>query len=283
MVTHSEAVLCSEFDFYGKKLVCGTADHKILIYENDGNEWNLTTQWKAHIAPVYNISLSHPYFGSLLATCSAEVIIWEQIPNQRTPFVERVKLSEARDVVDGVAFAPQPVGLKLAAASRDGILRYYIPSELISLTEWTLIEEIQFSKTAVEFVKMSYSPDDDKLVVIFPNTVVVYGNQNNAMSKLFETNLSDKPISCSFAPTMGRNFDLVAVGTEAGRLYIYKIPNESKQSQDVSTEMLNGAISKIEWNITGTELLTTTETEITKWQKNSEGLWHTVEKIAYRE
>ena len=283
MVTHSEAVLCSEFDFYGKRLVCGTADHKVLIYDHDGKDWQLVTQWKAHTAPVYNCSLSHPYFGSLLATCSDQVIVWEQVPNQRTPFVERCKLTDARGVVDAVQFAPQPVGLKLATASRDGTLRLYIPSELISLTEWTLIEELQFSKTDIENVKMSYSPDDDKLVTIFPNSVIIYGSSNNVMTKLYETTLSDKPISCAFAPTMGRSFDLVAVGTNEGRLFIYKVPNDSSEVTEISTEILNGEISEIEWNITGTELLTTTEKELTKWQKNSEGKWHTIEKIAYRE
>eukprot|EP00835_Amoeboradix_gromovi_P001771 NODE_88_length_21932_cov_0.317867.p9 type:complete len:286 gc:universal NODE_88_length_21932_cov_0.317867:3860-3003(-) len=283
MVTHSEAVLCSEFDFYGKRLICGTADHKILIYDFNGNDWELTTQWKAHISPVYNCSLSHPYFGSILATCSNEVVIWEQIPNQRTPFVERCKITDARSTVDAVHFAPQSVGLKLATLCRDGFLRFYIPSELISLTEWTLIEEVQFNKTHIEFVKSSYSPDDDKIVVIFPNTVVVYGSVNNVMTKVYEASLPDKPISCAFSSTMGRSYDLVAVGTEEGRVYIYNLPHESKDVQDVATEMLNGKISEIEWNITGTELLTTTETEITKWQKNSDGKWHTIEKISYRE
>ena len=282
-MVQSETVLCSEFDFYGKRLVCGTADHKIMIYDYNGQDWQLATQWKAHISPVYSCSLSHPYFGSLLATCSSEVIIWEQIPNQRTPFIERCRLNEARDIVDVCNFAPQSVGLKLSTVSRDGFLRFYIPSELISLSQWTMIEEIQFSRTAVEFVKQSYSTDDDKVVVIYPNAVAIYVNVNNAMSKSFEAPLSDKPISCAFAPTMGRNFDLIAVGTEEGRLLIYKLPNESKEAEDVSIESLTGKISELEWNITGTELLATTETDVYKWQKNSDGKWHTVEKIAFRE
>eukprot|EP00834_Sanchytrium_tribonematis_P002981 NODE_104_length_19294_cov_0.449179.p12 type:complete len:281 gc:universal NODE_104_length_19294_cov_0.449179:6133-5291(-) len=278
----SESVLCSEFDFYGKRLICGTADHKLIIYDHDGNDWQMTTQWKAHIAPVYHCTLSHPYFGSLLATCSSEVIIWEEVPNQRTPFVERCKITDSREIVDSVQFAPQNVGLKLATASRDGFLRLYIPSELISLTEWTNIDEVSFSKTSVEFVKMSYSPDDDRLVLIFPNCVQIYGSLNNSMTKIADLNLSDKPISCAFAPNMGRSFDLVAVGSEEGRLYIYKV-QQDHQVEDIAVEMLKEKITKLQWNITGTELISTGETELTKWQKSGDGNWHTVQKITFRE
>lgn len=271
MVEPTEQILCSAFDFYGKQLVNGTSDHRMQLYAYQ-DEWVLVHEWKAHNAPVYDCSFSHPYFGTLIASCSTHVNIWEY----GTKVDMRCQLPETNEVVDSVAFAPQAVGLKLASACRDGIVRVYIPSELLSLSEWTCIEEIPFSTTLVDSCKMAYSPDEDRIVVVCQSTMHCYASMQNAMQKVVSVDVQDRLLCCAYAPTMGRTFDLVAVGSEEGRLYIFKVADG--QAEDVGGEMLRGRITKVQWNLTGTVLFTTEDTKVTKWQQIGDK-WQTVESI----
>ena len=271
----TDQVLCSAFDFYGKQMVSGTSDHLIQLYHFQ-DEWVLYDQWKAHTAPVYDCCFSHPYFGTLIATCSTVVKIWEY----GSGVVQRCELRDTNEVVDSVSFAPQSVGLKLASACRDGMIRMYIPSELLSLSEWTCIEELAFSPTLVDACRMAYSPDEDRLVVVFRSTIQCYASVQNAMQKVITREVQDKLLCCAYAPTMGRSFDLVAVGSEEGRLYIFKL--QDGQAEDVGGEMLRGRITHVQWNLTGTILLTTEDTKVTKWQQIGEK-WQTVETIPLTE
>ncbi|BEI85016.1 hypothetical protein CcaverHIS002_0504170 [Cutaneotrichosporon cavernicola] len=78
---HADLVTHAAYDFYGEKLATCSADHKIKIFSKlpDGT-WELETEWKAHDAPILQLSFAHPIHGVLLASCSHDrtVRIWEE-------------------------------------------------------------------------------------------------------------------------------------------------------------------------------------------------------------
>lgn len=138
------------FDFYGKRFATGSVDHKIRIYDlsdddHESDSWHCVEISDAHSGPVWRLSWAHPEFGSLIASCSEDktVCIWEeQIAVTRSRTGERwsrkCQMADSKKEVKDVKFAPQHLGLLLAAASEDGKIRIYEASDPFNLTSWSM-------------------------------------------------------------------------------------------------------------------------------------------------
>ena len=72
---NKEIVNDLSFDWSGKRLAIVTAERKIKIYTKENPEddpkvnWVLTSDFSAHLGPIWKIKWAHPDFGSIIATC----------------------------------------------------------------------------------------------------------------------------------------------------------------------------------------------------------------------
>ncbi|CAF4692735.1 unnamed protein product, partial [Rotaria magnacalcarata] len=57
-------------DYYGIRLATCSSDKSIKIFDVSNNQQRLIAELKGHEGPVWQLSWSHPTFGSLLASCS---------------------------------------------------------------------------------------------------------------------------------------------------------------------------------------------------------------------
>ncbi|KAL7549883.1 hypothetical protein ACHAWF_013138 [Thalassiosira exigua] len=111
----------AQLDFYGTKLATGSSDRTIKVYDISGNSYSPNATLTGHSGPIYQLSWSHPKYGSSLASASfdASVLIHrESRPGEWILVKAFVGLHEGS--VNSVAFAPHEYGLLAAAASSDG-------------------------------------------------------------------------------------------------------------------------------------------------------------------
>ncbi|KAM0792946.1 hypothetical protein ACM66B_002705 [Microbotryomycetes sp. NB124-2] len=148
-------------------------------------QWDhLAQDWKAHDAPVLKVAWAHPQYGTLLASGGVDGIIklWAQddlaaahgkafplanYHNHRQPsssngatpssqqqqqqqhsskrWVQRAALMDARGTIRDLEFAPPEFGLKLASVSSDSHLRLWECLDPISMSDWTLVEDIDLN------------------------------------------------------------------------------------------------------------------------------------------
>lgn len=172
---HSDVVVDVAFDLSGTRIATCSSDQKIKIWtassEADGGagSWLPQAEWKAHFGPVWRVTWAHPEFGQVLASCSFDhnganscavhvtspaddlhrnarvllaVCIWEEQEGLDdkglivSRWLKRAQLGDARDSVNDIKFAPRHLGLHLAAASTDGIVRLYEATDTTSLAHW---------------------------------------------------------------------------------------------------------------------------------------------------
>ena len=86
--------------------------------------------------------------GNLLASCSEDrtICVWEEQQNVSTArgtdgrerWSRKVQLTDCKKPVNDVKFAPKQLGLKIAAACADGVVRIYDASDIFSLNYWQL-------------------------------------------------------------------------------------------------------------------------------------------------
>lgn len=120
--------------------------------EDEKGNWIESSNWKAHSGSIWRISWAHPEFGQVLVTCSFDrtASVWEEVVGEKvaslsTPsrrWVRRMALADSRTSVSDVKFAPKYLGLMLATASADGIIRIYEAPDIMNLTQWPVLHEI---------------------------------------------------------------------------------------------------------------------------------------------
>jgi nucleoporin SEH1 len=137
------------FDFYGKRFATCSTDAKINIWDFDLNSglWVGTEISDCHNKTIWRLSWAHPEFGNIIASCSEDQIvkIWEeqtsvtrsQIENPER-WLQKAQLTDSKKAVNDVKFGPRHLGLKLASASADGVVRIYEALDVFSLNYWQL-------------------------------------------------------------------------------------------------------------------------------------------------
>mmetsp|Transcript_124320 Transcript_124320/g.215494 ORF Transcript_124320/g.215494 Transcript_124320/m.215494 type:complete len:365 (-) Transcript_124320:270-1364(-) len=132
---HEDYVHDIAFDFYGRRVATASSDKKIKIWDKDASgNWNSspTYEWKKHSGSVRKLAWSHPAFGSLLASASADkyVYIWREtqmgkLGKPHTEWKEVFHSMDHRAAVVDLGFPPRRHGLRLATACHDGFIRIY--------------------------------------------------------------------------------------------------------------------------------------------------------------
>mmetsp|Transcript_20236 Transcript_20236/g.42115 ORF Transcript_20236/g.42115 Transcript_20236/m.42115 type:complete len:479 (+) Transcript_20236:162-1598(+) len=67
---HDDMVHDAQLDFYGTKLATCSSDRTIKIYDIHNNNYTPTATLTGHTGPIYQLSWSHPKYGTILASAS---------------------------------------------------------------------------------------------------------------------------------------------------------------------------------------------------------------------
>ncbi|CAM9021395.1 unnamed protein product [Wickerhamomyces anomalus] len=296
---HEELIHDVSYDFYGKQIATCSSDQHIKVFDLDTatNEWILNDSWKAHHSSIVKIDWASPEFGKVIASVSHDktVKIWEEDLDEQRGSGRRWKhlatLNDARGPLYDVAFAPSHLGLRLSAIGSDGVLRIYDALEPADLRSWTLTSEVSVlsvppashlqSDFALAWCSSRFSPE--KLVVCALDQGFIY--HRDASGKLVQAaTLPDHHgliRSVSWAPSMGRFYQLLATGCKDGKVRIFKLTERLAQNKElaeynededengdskktsnveIQVELVSehddhkGEVWSVSWNLTGTIL-----------------------------
>ena len=296
---HEDLVHDISYDFYGRHVATCSSDQHIKVFRlvRETNEWQLSDSWKAHDSSVVGLDWASPEYGRIIASVSydKQVNLWEEEPDAAEcsgrRWTKLCTLNDATGPLFSVKFAPGHLGLKLGAIGNDGILRIYEAMEPSDLRSWTLTSEVKVlpsppashlqSDFCLTWCPSRFSPE--KLIVCALDQALIY--QKDKAGKLYVAAKLEGHAglirSVSWAPSVGRWYQLIATACKDGKVRIFKLMETAQDDQDamsvdqVEEESENGSESipsslkvelvsesddhrgevwSVSWNLTGTIL-----------------------------
>ncbi|KAK5665690.1 epoxide hydrolase, soluble (sEH) [Batrachochytrium dendrobatidis] len=245
---HEDLIHDVVYDYYGTKLITVSSDQRIKVWQvEDTGAWSLNDVWKAHDSSIVKASWAHPEFGQVFASCSFDktVKIWEEQEQEQCQsgrrWTECATLTESRGSVHDIEFAPNHLGLKLAACGSDGVLRIYEAMDVVNLTSWTLMEEIEIvsggskESDGLYCVSWCQSRMESQMLVVGcgrDHTAKVYRVDYHGKWQPYEVlpGHGDTLCDIAWAPTMGRSYHLIATACKDGHVRIFKLTDETNRS-----------------------------------------------------
>jgi len=289
--SHDAAVHDLAFDWYGNRLATCSSDQRLKVWDHVNGKWSCTAEIKAHSGSVHALSWAHPEFGQLLASCSSDraVHIYEEQVDGRTgarAWKKQGRLVDSRDSVQDCAFAPRHLGLRLATCSLDGRVRIYESNDVMNLSVWPLVEEIEAAKGNCSALSWNTSPfDPPMLCVAAERDVRVWEYNGNARRWTVAATLdghTDLVHDVAWAPNLGRAYHLLATACKDQAVRIYRLGyNKATQTyvpQLVAKLQQHGAeVWRVSWNVAGTILASTGDDGVSRlWKADFNGTWHPV-------
>jgi len=294
--THHEDIIHDlEYDYYGKRIATCSSDHKIKVWDLDGqNKWQCSSEWKAHAGSIWKIKWAHPEFGQIIATCSFDrtVRIWEETegPNGKKKWIMKATLFESHRPVQDIKFAPRHQGLKLATGSQDGVVRIYEAPDITNLSHWTVVEEIEQQKEGINCLSWNLCPFDKPMLAIgCSNEVKIYEFNDNTRRWMLCDSLKDHTSTIhdvSWAPNMGRASHHIATASKDKTVRIWRLnidsAHHSFQSEQVACfDDHQNEVWRVEWNATGTILASSGDDGILRfWKSNFRDQWKKMLEIS---
>ncbi|KAI9202576.1 WD40-repeat-containing domain protein [Polychytrium aggregatum] len=283
---HEDLIHHMAYDYYGRRLATCSSDLRIKIWEflEHENKWINPENggWKAHDGSVLRVTWAHPEFGQILASCSFDksIKIWEEqdFDGKGTlkRWFERAKLQDSRGAVLDIEFAPQHLGLKLAACSSDGFLRIYEAMDPVGLNNWTMQEDIDIvsgsSRDSAALYCLSWctSPFQPPMIAVGCGREARIYRQDQSKWGSHEILGGHEGVICdiAWAPNIGRSYHLIATASKDGKVRIFKLREERSGKHGDSFKLANQftvdsvetldhggeQVWKVEWNVTGTVL-----------------------------
>jgi nucleoporin SEH1 len=168
-LSESEIVHDVAYDHYGRRVVTCCSDNTIKVFDEAGHK---VAEWKAHSGSIWRLSWAHPEFGVVLASCSFDrkIRIWEETTdaeevandaslNGRGAWSKVAEITDARDSVVDVQFAPHHTGVRIASCGADGFVRIHQAPDVLDLSNWERHSEIDASAAAAEVRSRLHSLD----------------------------------------------------------------------------------------------------------------------------
>eukprot|EP00823_Brevimastigomonas_motovehiculus_P002849 TRINITY_DN1689_c0_g1_i1.p1 TRINITY_DN1689_c0_g1~~TRINITY_DN1689_c0_g1_i1.p1 ORF type:complete len:350 (+),score=62.84 TRINITY_DN1689_c0_g1_i1:137-1186(+) len=284
---HDDFVHDIAYDYYGKRLATCSSDHYIKIWDqNNKGEWKMSAAFQAHSGSVQKLCWAHPEFGQVLASCSSDyvVTIWEEQVDGKTglkSWKKAARFVDSKDSVQDIQFAPRHVGLKLAAASRDGKVRTYEATNVLNLSHWSIVEEFEAGKKDCHCLSWNPSPFDSQMLAVgCQSSVKIWalpGNTNKWQIVAELDGFNDILHDVEWAPNMGRSYHLIASACKDKVVRIHKlfVAQNKYQTQLVAQLTEHKAeVWRVSWNLTGTILASTgDDCKTWLWKTDFTGKW----------
>ncbi|XP_067135644.1 nucleoporin SEH1 [Centruroides vittatus] len=284
---HKDLIHDVAYDFYGRRMATCSSDHSVKVWDLDENDqWHCTANWKTHSGSVWKVTWAHPEFGQVLATCSFDrtAAVWEELVSDssgnegiQSHWVKRTSLVDSRTPVTDIKFAPKHLGLQLATCSAtDGVVRIYEAPDVMNLSQWSLQHEItcKISCSCITWSPSRIHPpmiavgSDDSSQTAGGKVLIYEYNENIRRWIKVETivTITDPVRDITFAPNLGRSFNLLAVASKDVRIISLKPlidqGNGNPQGSLSKFEIRqvgqfddhNSQVWRVSWNILGTIL-----------------------------
>ncbi|CAA9994499.1 unnamed protein product [Nesidiocoris tenuis] len=285
---HKDLIHDVAFDHYGRRMATCSSDQFIKVWEMDSDNsidggWKLSATWKAHSGSVWKVTWAHPEFGQVLASCSFDrtAAVWEEIVSEQNIYsqtgqkhwAKRTTLVDSRMSVMDIKFAPKSLGLLLATCSVDGIIRIYEAPDVMNLAQWTLQQEVPCkhqasciswnpSYTRPEVPMLAVGSDEAAAAGSSRVVVLHYSSYVRRWHKLENVpSVADPVHDISFAPRLGRSYDILAIATRDIRLFsICQLVGSAGTSRFEVTpfatlEDHNSTVWRVSWNSVGNVLV----------------------------
>ncbi|CAG8463779.1 6194_t:CDS:2 [Ambispora leptoticha] len=302
---HEDLIHDVAYDFYGKRLATCSSDQRIKVWEYNvkTNIWETVDTWKAHDCSILKVTWAHPEFGQVLASCSFDrsVRIWEEQENEPRNsgrrFVLRARIQDSLKYIQDIEFAPNVLGLKLAACAADGIVRIYEFIEVNDLESYTCIEEFEINpgnltKEVEGHSCISWCPsrfNTAMMVIGCGKEAKIFRQDGQNKWQAYEVlpGHEDTVHDVSWAPTMGRlvSYQLIATASKDQHVRIYKITSDRIRYH---AELLcsfrdhNVEVWRVEWNVTGTILSSSGDDgKVRLWKASHNGEWKCMSVLSY--
>mmetsp|Transcript_31421 Transcript_31421/g.66548 ORF Transcript_31421/g.66548 Transcript_31421/m.66548 type:complete len:667 (-) Transcript_31421:268-2268(-) len=300
---HDDMVHDAQLDYYGTKLATSSSDRTIKVYDVSGNSYSPNATLTGHSGPIYQLSWSHPKYGSILASASFDSSVRihrESRPGEWILVKAFVGLHESS--VNGVAFAPHEYGLCAAAGSSDG--RVSVLSHEVD-DSWT-VEYLKDTPLGVNAVSWAPYGVGDKTengeVQPMPPRLVTGGSDNgirvwtkNATTGVWEQegfNSTSPEIShkdwvrdVAWAPNVIPGRSIVASCSEDKTVIIWKQGGEDGDTTTTSwtptvLNTFDDPVWRVSWSITGNILAVSSgDSTVTLWKEGLDGSWSQVSQV----
>lgn len=210
-------------------------------------------------------------------------------------WIKRHSFVDSRSSVTDIKFAPKHLGLIVSTCSLDGMVRIYEAPDVMNISQWSIQNEIPCGKACSS---VSWNPSlhrqntpmiavgsDDNNTTGAGSKLLFYeySDQSREWLSIADRNwsgINDLVHDISFAPNVGRSYDLVGVATTKDvKIILIRYENANEKDSMVSTSAASSIMSsnqrnkrnynirvvasfedhcsqawRISWNITGTIL-----------------------------
>ncbi|EGR27557.1 sec13, putative [Ichthyophthirius multifiliis] len=188
---HEDIIHDIAFDYYGKKLATCSTDRSVKIYQKSSNgEWKQINSITNQDGPVWKVKWAHPEFGNILAACSMDryINIYEENRdfnqkdqskknNQKyNKYVYKINKDKQgtwrntqiydNESIEDMKFGPKHLGLILAIARADGIIRIFMFKDMLNLQIQEKITEINITKLGINSISWSKNRFDKPMIAI---------------------------------------------------------------------------------------------------------------------
>ena len=257
---HGDLIHDVAYDFYGRFLATCSSDQHVNVFKLDKetSKWELSDSWKAHDGSIVSIDWASPEYGRIIATASYDrtVKIWEENPNNEECTGRRwdklCTLNDSNGALYCVKFAPAHLGLRLACIGNDGVLRIYDALEPSDLKSWTLTTQISIlpvppAKNLQSDFCLAWCPSrfsTEKLAVCVLEQAIIYERGRDNKFHVAATLPGHNGLirSISWAPSIGRWYQLLATGCKDGKVRIFKLTEKlAKNDSHTSTSSLQSS------------------------------------------
>jgi nucleoporin SEH1 len=322
---HSDLVTDLKYSKDGSRLASCSADQHVRVWDagEDDAAPTLAAQWRAHGASIARVAWAPPQYGSVLASGAADhkVLVWEEhasMESAASKWKKTATLGDARRAVTDVAFAPEHVGLKLAAASDDGMVRVYEALDPMSLGDWTLTDEMDFNAQAppaaasaaaaaaaagkeeggVTAVSWCDSAFDVAMLAAGGSSgrvaVWAFSQEARRWTLACELQPHARPVrDVAWAPQCGRSFHLVATSSYDNALVVHRLgrAQDGVAVESAAALVLPSAgagpppeVWRLSWNVVGTVLAAAYDDGVTRmWRCGFGGEWAVVSELGVGE
>ncbi|MCJ1387322.1 epoxide hydrolase, soluble (sEH) [Xylographa bjoerkii] len=145
----NDLVLAAHFNEYGTRLVTGSADHRIRVFDLNQEHWQLTDLWRGHNGEVLDVKWNGPKMGQVLGSIGEDLKlkIWQEDPTEAHHSGRRFKCvfsqSSGHSVVyTSLDFVNPNKDTYLAIVTRDGLLSLLEPVNPEKFDDWREVDQI---------------------------------------------------------------------------------------------------------------------------------------------
>lgn len=290
---HDDMIHDAQLDYYGCKLATCSSDRTVKIFNVTSNGYTPNTTLQSHQSgPIWEVSWSHPKFGSVLASCSFDGSVFihrERATSDWILLSSHQNLHESS--VNSVSFAPHEYGLVLAAGSSDGMVSVLIHRED---STWS-VEKFRDNGLGVNSVSWAPYCDDQKDYMR-----LVTGGCDNQI-RFWRKALSDADQTWEVDPDAGIGGDIkhtdwvrdvawapgivgdemmVASCSEDGRVIIWRKKTSESVWNSKLLHRFEFPVWRLSWSVTGNVLAVSSgEGDVSLWKQMLDGSFKKVSTV----